>query len=315
MYLIQNMSNQAQAQAQAQAQNYVNALFAELLQEQNQQMPANAQPVNSMGCVAEPKPKVVFSPNPNANANANPHPNPHAHAHANPHPNPHPNANAPNQMPDFMEQLMMEQLMGQGLNPNLMDQLIMGQGLIPPFYPQNHPQNEGLMIHMVFNMPENPEPNPEPKPEPLLQPMIELVQVTPTTSVKTTLAPNSWATPCNFVDAQPAANEGTIKITEETEIELPNGTQFTFRAIPNVVFTVGPVGTRHLPVNGRVTVPHNTLYLPRDTTTGVPDKIKKLPLDCYFEVGTLFPLPKGTVYHIGEEQNKVDDDFRVVTLV
>jgi hypothetical protein len=161
-----------------------------------------------------------------------------------------------------------------------------------------------VQLRMVINVEQPKKVESEPK------------IITPTEpKVIVKLAANTGATPCNFTDEQPKQGEGTIEFTEEISIELPKGTRFSRATIPNVVFILGPVGSSPLDVNAKVSILPNTQYVPKDSTSGVFEYTRKKSQDFYLEAGTQVNLPKGTVFHIGEEQDKVDNDVRLVTLI
>lgn len=105
----------------------------------------------------------------------------------------------------------------------------------------------------------------------------------------------------------PALGQGDIVFMRNLYIDLKQGIQFTRISIPGVVFTLGPIGTQIQPVNSKATIPAGTEYIVRNDPIGI---IKKTEVNQEFllEVGTLVTIPKDTVFHIGNEEEKFTKD-------
>ncbi len=137
---------------------------------------------------------------------------------------------------------------------------------------------------------------------------------TPQTGVSVKLAPNTWATPCILVDAQPSQGTGTVRLLDEVTTNLDYGFQFTRDSLPNMVFTSGKLGTEVSQVNAKVSILPSTGYLPRNDVTGVILYTGLKSQDFYLEAGTRVSIPAGIPFYIGEEEETFTKDT-VVTLL
>ncbi len=137
---------------------------------------------------------------------------------------------------------------------------------------------------------------------------------TPQSGVSVKLAPNTWATPCILVDAQPSQGTGTVRLLDEVTTNLEYGFQFTRDSLPNMVFTLGKLGTEVRQVNAKVSILPSTGYLPRNDVTGVILYTGLKSQDFYLEAGTRVSIPAGIPFYIGEEEETFTKDT-IVTLL